>query len=86
MMEQFSYVLCSVTSLVCAFLLARHYLKTRSKLLFWSAICFVGFFIENLLTLVDLSFYPKLDLSLGRYLIAFASVFCLLNAFIWENA
>lgn len=84
-MELFTYILCSITSLVCSVLLCRHYLKTHSRMLFWSAVCFVGFFLENALTLFDLSVYPKLDLSLARYMIAFLSVFCLLNAFIWEN-
>jgi uncharacterized membrane protein len=50
----FVYLLCTVTSLVCATLLLRSYARNRVPLLFWSAICFVGLFVNNLMVLIDL--------------------------------
>lgn len=50
----FVYLLCTITSLVCATLLFRAYARNGVPLLFWSAICFVGLFLNNLLVLIDL--------------------------------
>jgi uncharacterized membrane protein len=50
----FVYLLCTITSLVCALLLFRGYARNRVPLLFWSAICFVGLFVNNLMVLIDL--------------------------------
>lgn len=50
----FVYLLCTITSLVCATLLLRSYARNRVPLLFWSAICFVGLFVNNLMVLIDL--------------------------------
>ena len=50
----FVYLLCTITSLVCAALLLRSYARNRVPLLFWSAVCFVGLFVNNLMVLIDL--------------------------------
>lgn len=50
----FVYLLCTVTSLVCAGLLLRSFLRSRVRLLFWSAACFLGLFVNNLMVLIDL--------------------------------
>lgn len=50
----FVYLLCTITSLVCATLLFRGYARNRVPLLFWSAICFLGLFVNNLMVLIDL--------------------------------
>ena len=41
-MAEVIYVLCAVTSVVCAVLLQRQYAKTGTTLLAWSAVCFAG--------------------------------------------
>lgn len=48
------YLLCTLTSLACAGLLLRGYRRTGARLLLWSAICFVGLFVNNLMVLIDL--------------------------------
>jgi hypothetical protein len=48
------YVLCALTSLACAVLLLRGWRRSRARLLLWSGVCFVGFFVNNLLLLVQL--------------------------------
>ena len=49
MMAGAVYILCAVLSLACALLLARAYRRSRNRLLLWSALCFFGLMIENLL-------------------------------------
>lgn len=48
------YVLCAATSLLCVVLLVRGYRESRNPLLFWSAICFAGLLVNNVLLVVDL--------------------------------
>lgn len=80
-----AYVLCAVTSVACAVLLVRSYLAARVRLLLWSALCFVGLAINNVLLLVDRSILPDVDLSLLRDASGFAAVSILLFGLIWES-
>ncbi|HVT82005.1 MAG TPA: DUF5985 family protein, partial [Phycisphaerae bacterium] len=41
------YLLCALTSLACAILLARGYLRSRAKILLWSGLCFALLAINN---------------------------------------
>lgn len=80
------YLLCALTSLVCMFLLADRYFRTRSRLLFWSALCFVGLAVNNSLVFVDLVVFPtQIDLTLVRLLASAAGLGLLLFGFIWET-
>lgn len=77
-MAQLVYVLCALTSSLCAFLLLRQYLRARSPLLFWSAICFVTMTLANILLFVDLVLVPQMDLAIVRGSVsALASCFML---------
>ena len=78
------YLLCLFTSLTCAVLLVRSYLRTRTRLLLWSAACFVLLSLNNLLLVTDLLLIPDIDLSLLRKLTLLAAVGVLLVGFIWE--
>jgi hypothetical protein len=77
-MPEVVYVLCALTSLACAVLLLRSYLRTRTRMLLWSSLCFVGLAANNLLLFVDLALVSSGDLSLLRTLVALASVLLLL--------
>lgn len=79
------YVLCALTSLVCAVLLLRGYAASRSRLLLWSGICFAWFAVNNALLFVDLEVIPDVDLSLARSGTAFVGALTLLVALIWEE-
>jgi len=79
------YVLCLATSVVCAGLLVRSYLRTRSSLLLWSALCFVLLALNNLFVVGDMILLPSMDLTLGRQITALAAVCVLLYGFIWET-
>jgi hypothetical protein len=78
------YVLCLLTSFVCACLLARSYFRSQAPLLLWSALCFAMLAINNLLVIVDLVMLPTLDLSALRDLVALVGLGFLLYGFIWE--
>lgn len=60
------YVLCALTSTACAVLLLRAYLASRVRLLLWSGLCFSCLAINNVLLVVDLSIFPRTDLSVVR--------------------
>ncbi|WP_370545521.1 DUF5985 family protein [Caulobacter sp. 17J80-11] len=79
------YLLCLATSMVCAALLVRSYLRTRTRLLLWSALCFVLLALNNLFVVGDMILLPSVDLTLGRQLSALAAVCVLLYGFIWET-
>ena len=78
------YLLCLLTSAACAWLLVRSYLKSRTKLLLWSAACFVMLALNNLFVVADVVILPSYDLTLLRSLSALAGVGLLLYGFISE--
>ena len=79
------YLLCFATSVGCALLLVRSYLRMRTALLLWTAICFVLLGLNNLLVVADLVFLPDaIDLRPARLAAAIAALSTLLYGFIWE--
>ena len=60
------YVLCAVSSFICAFLLFRGYSESRLRLLFWSGIAFTGFTLNNILLFLDEKVVHNYDLSVIR--------------------
>ncbi|MFZ1988503.1 MAG: DUF5985 family protein [Alphaproteobacteria bacterium] len=79
------YFLCFIASAACLLLLWRGYLRSKSRVLLWSALCFVGLTINNFLLFLDLSLLPTVDLRLLRGLSALAAIAVLLYGFIWES-
>ena len=87
MMAEIIYVLCAATSILCALLLLRGYLRTRTRLLMWSTWCFVGLAINNILLFLDLAIFPDtIDLRLIRAASALAGMLLLVVGLIWEAA
>ena len=85
-MAEAVYLLCAITSIVCAVMLLRGYRSQRTSLLFWSSLCFIGLALNNILTFLDLVIVPPaIDLSLGRSGIALASMVLLIYGLIWES-
>jgi hypothetical protein len=79
------YTLCLIASAVCSFLLVRSFLRNRSRLLLWSAVCFVLLTVNNMLVVLDLVFLPpSIDLSVLRVATSLAAVSTLLFGFVWE--
>ena len=52
-MAETVYALCALTSLACAALLLRGYVRSRVRLLLWSGLCFAFLFLNNVLLFVD---------------------------------
>jgi hypothetical protein len=84
-MAEFVYGLCALTSIVCAVLLFRGYRLNRTRLLFWSALCFTGLALNNALLLVDLYIVPDTDLFVLRTSVALAGMLVLLYGLIWDS-
>lgn len=78
------YLLCAVTSLACAVLLFRGFRRSRARMLFWSALCFAGFCLNNVLLVVDTQLVPEIDLSIWRTLPAALGLALLLYGFVWD--
>jgi hypothetical protein len=82
------YILCFLTSAMCAWLLARSYRRSRVRLLLWSSVCFAFLAANNLVLVLDLVVWPapEIDLRLPRVLLALAAVASLIWGFVWDVA
>lgn len=79
------YFLCLAASAICAALLIRGYMRSRTRILLWSAICFALLALNNLLAVVDIVLIPDgVDLQLERVATSLLAVLILLYGFIWE--
>jgi hypothetical protein len=79
------YLLSAVTSLVAAGLLFRQHQRSRTPLLFWSVIGFVGLAANNVLVYIDLVLVPTFDLVLPRTIAGAAGLVALLYGLLWES-
>ena len=80
------YSLCAITCLVAFVLLLRGWRATKLRLLFWSALCFAGLSINNVLLVLDKLVFPtQVDLSTWRLVTALIAVLLLLFGLIWEE-
>ncbi len=78
------FLLCLLTSVICMGLLLRGWWRTGTRLLFWSALCFVFLSANNLFVVFDLVLFPTIDFLPFRYLSSLAAISVLLWGFIWE--
>lgn len=83
-MAEAVYILGTVTSMVCAILLLRSWRSSRSALLLWSSLCFVGLAANNVLLLVDLYAVPNVSLAYARTVTVLASMLLLLFGLLWD--
>lgn len=79
------YLLCTLTSLACAWLLLGSYRRTGHRLLFWSGLCFVGMTLNNILLTLDKLVFPEIDLLPWRLATALAALVLLLFGLIYEK-
>ena len=84
-MAEAVYLLCASTSLVCAILLLRGYRRSRTRLLFWTGLCFLGLTANNVMLFADLVVLPSTDLSILRGLLAYAGLSALLFGLVTED-
>jgi hypothetical protein len=83
-MAETVYLLCALTSILCAALLWRSYSRTHTSLLLWSCLCFSGLAANNILLFVDLVMVPGIDLSVLRGIIALAGMMALIFGLVCE--
>lgn len=80
------YVLCALTSTLCAMMLWRGYAQSRARLLFWSGWCFVGLALNNVLLIIDLRVISWVSVEMWRTLPALVGVAVLIYGLVWESA
>ena len=80
------YALVMLACIACMVLLFRGYARSGVRLLFWSALCFVGLSVSNVLLFFDLVLFPTdLDLRVYRLSAALAGLAFLLYGFISQH-
>jgi hypothetical protein len=79
------YTLCFATSTLCAYLLGRSFHRTRSRLLFWSALCFALLAVVNFVVVLDMLVYPDVNFRPVRLWLSLVAVSVLLFGFIWDE-
>lgn len=84
-MAQTIYVLCTLTSLACAWMLLSSYRRNGVRLLFWSGLCFIGLSINNVLLVLDKLVFPQVDLLPLRLISALVALLLLLFGLIHES-
>jgi len=79
------YVVCALTSLVCAVLLLRGWARSRTLLLLWTGICFLALTLDNVVLVLDLIVFPDVDLRPVRDSAALIGMALLLFGLIRET-
>lgn len=79
------YLLCTLTSLACAWLLLASYRRTGHRLLFWSGLCFAAMTVNNVLLTLDKLVFPTVDLLPWRLVTALIAVLLLVYGLIYEK-
>lgn len=84
-MASIIYFLCALACFLCTFLLLQAYWRSRYPLLLWSALCFSGLSLNNLLLVFDKIVFPNIDFSVWRTFVALISMAILLYGLVWST-
>ena len=85
-MAEAVYILCALTSILCAVLLLRGYRATRTRLLFWASLCFGFLAVNNVILYFDLVILPpQIDLFWYRNVAALIGMLVLVFGLTWES-
>jgi hypothetical protein len=79
------YLLGALVTALCAVLLLRGYARSRSRLLLWSGLCFIGLTLSNGLLFVDLRVFSEIDLYMWRLGTAAAAMLLLVYGLVFES-
>ena len=79
------YFLCALTAFVCFALLWRGWSKSGVPLLFWSALCFAGLTISNVLLVADKLVFPNVDLYPPRLFVTISALLLLIFGLVWGD-
>jgi len=89
-MAEAVYILCALTSIACAAMLFRGYARSGARFLLWSALCFVGLMLNNLLLFIDKVVLPDVTGFWGvsfptwRAIAALTGLLLLVYGLIWD--
>jgi len=78
------YILCTLTSALCAVLLFREYRRSEVALLLWSALSFGALALSNALVFLDLVVWPTADLAIARSGCFVAATGLLIYGLVWD--
>ena len=84
-MAETVYILCALTSLACAVMLLRGYLRSRARLLLWSSLCFAFLFLNNAFLFVDKVILQSNDLVVWRSVAAMIGLLLLVIGLVWDS-
>ena len=85
-MAESVYILCALTSILCAALLFRGYRANRTRLLFWASLAFLLLAVNNVILYLDLVVLPaSVDLFWYRTSVSMAAMLLLLFGLVWET-
>ena len=79
------YTLCLIASAACALLLLRGFVRSQTRLLLWSGICFCFLSLNSLVVLFDLLIFADRDLQAWRHAASLMAVGVLLFGLVWES-
>jgi hypothetical protein len=66
-------------------MLFRGFSQRRVRLLFWSALCFLGLMLDNIMIYIDLLVVPDVDLSVWRKIPGLVALAILIFGLIWDS-
>jgi len=84
LIPQLVYGLCALTSIACALLMFRGWVRDRQGLLFWVGLGFIGLAINHVLLFIDLVVITSVDMSTARAAVGLGAMTVLLFTLIWE--
>jgi hypothetical protein len=79
------YFMCALTALACFALLWRAWLRNRAALLFWSALCFAGLTMSNVLLVIDKLVVLDQDFTTQRLAITLVALALLIFGLVWGD-
>ena len=78
------YIMCTLTSAICAVLLLREHRRATSRVLLWCGLAFVGFTVSNALVFTDLVLLPTTNLAPPRAIATWMATTVLVVALVWD--
>jgi hypothetical protein len=84
-MAELIYGLCTLLATVIAVMLWRQHRRVPSRMIYWTALCFSGLALSNLLLVLDKLVFADVDLRLLRHSVSLASLGLLLFGLVYED-
>jgi hypothetical protein len=84
-MAELIYGLCTILSLAIAAMLWRQHRRMPTRMIYWTALCFSGLALSNLVLVLDKLVFPEVDLRVLRHSISLLSIGLLLFGLVYED-